>query len=558
MDDDPIEAEVPALMPVRMLNEFAYCPRLCFIEWVAATFESNAETDEGTWVHRRVDAQRKRSSPTGGGASQPSDNRTERSVELASEKLGLTAKLDTVEFEGSVATPVEHKRGRPAPTESGVWPPEMVQLCAQGLLLREAGYVCDEGAVWFAQGRKRVTIAFDEDLIAQTLAAIKDARELAASGTMPPPLVDSPKCPACSLVGTCLPDETNLLTGAAADPPRMLVARDDNKRPLYVAGPVANLGKDGMRLAIRRPDAPEDFARFEDLSTVSVFGRVGLSEAVLAELFRRDIPVFHFSAYGWLRGMSHGLPSKNVNVRIRQALKVATGDIDVAAEMISGKVRNCRTQLMRNGRPRNDEALRELKRLRLRAERAQSIESLLGYEGAAARTYFQAFGSMIRTENTAFDFTARNRRPPRDRVNALLSFCYALLLKECLGAAFAAGLDPYMGVLHRPRFGRPALALDLQEEFRPVIADSVVLGVLNNEELKAGDFVDGGATGGILLSPDGRRRVMAAFERRMSTEVTHPFFGYRVTYRKVVALQARLFAAVITGEVGTYRAFCTR
>jgi CRISP-associated protein Cas1 len=156
----------------------------------------------------------------------------------------------------------------------------------------------------------------------------------------------------------------------------------------------------------------------------------------------------------------------------------------------------------------------------------------------------------------AMTFEGRNRRPPTDPVNALLSFCHAMLVNDCVVALLAAGLDPYVGMYHQPRFGRPALALDLAEEFRPLIGDSVVLTVVNNGEIGTSDFVT--RAQGVALTNAGRRKVIAAYERRMRSQLTHPLFRYRASYRRSLEIQARLLAAVLVGDTDTYRPLTTR
>jgi CRISPR-associated protein Cas1 len=181
----------------------------------------------------------------------------------------------------------------------------------------------------------------------------------------------------------------------------------------------------------------------------------------------------------------------------------------------------------------------------------------LGIEGTAARRYFSEFTGMLKGEGQAgFDLDARNRRPPRDPVNALLSFCYSLLSKELALAVRAAGLDGMLGFYHQPHFGRPSLALDLMEEFRPVIADSVVVSAINNGVIQQDDFVR--AAGAVSLTPGARKRLILAFERRMDQLVTHPVFDYRISYRRVLEVQARLLSRVLLGEIAHYPEFRVR
>lgn len=184
----------------------------------------------------------------------------------------------------------------------------------------------------------------------------------------------------------------------------------------------------------------------------------------------------------------------------------------------------------------------------------------MGYEGAAARLYFEQFTTMIGASNARlaaeFDANGRNRRPPRDPINCMLSFCYSLLVKDLVATCIGVGLDPYIGVLHSTRFGRPSLALDLQEEFRPLIGDSVVIQVLNNGEVREKDFVV--RSRGVMLTTEGRRSVIAAYERRLDTEIRHPKFGYKISYRRVMDVQARILAATIIGELPSYIPMTTR
>jgi CRISPR-associated protein Cas1 len=155
-----------------------------------------------------------------------------------------------------------------------------------------------------------------------------------------------------------------------------------------------------------------------------------------------------------------------------------------------------------------------------------------------------------------FDFEHRNRRPPRDPVNCLLSYLYALLVKDLTAVCCGVGFDPYLGFFHKPRFGRPALALDLAEEFRPLVADSVVVNLINNGEVQPSNFIV--RAGGVALTPEGRKIVIAAYERRLDVEATHPLFDYRVSYRRLFEVQARLLGAYLLREVPEYVPFTTR
>lgn len=541
---------IPDLVPARMVNEFAYCPRLFYMEWVQARFEHNADTAEGVWRHRAV------TDPAGRApeAGEAGELKRATAVMVGSERLGLVAVVDLLEGDGEEVRPVDVKKGR-APEHGPAWEPELVQLCVQGLLLRDNGYQCNEGIISYAETRQRRVVPLDDELVARTLRLVDELKQVAVSEDPPPPLLDSPKCPRCSLVGICLPDEVNNLAERSVRPPRRLVPRDDAARPMYVTEPGAMVGLRDGRVVASRKTEELGAARLIDVSQINVIGNAQVTTQLLRECFRREIPVLWFSYGGWFSGMAEGLPSKHVELRRRQVGVAYQAGLPVARRFVEGKIRNTRTLLRRNSRARDDRVLASLKDLAGSALTAPNLGSLLGIEGTAARLFFGQFSTMLR-DDFGFDFNGRNRRPPKDPVNCLLSFLYALLVKDLTAATYGVGFDPYLGFFHRPRFGRPALALDLAEEFRPLVAESTVVNLINNGEIKQIDFVV--RAGGVALTQAGRRRVIQAYERRVDTEVTHPTFGYKVTYRRLYEVQARLLAAYLLREVPEYLAFTTR
>jgi CRISPR-associated protein Cas1 len=286
---------------------------------------------------------------------------------------------------------------------------------------------------------------------------------------------------------------------------------------------------------------------------VCLFGAVQISTQAIHTLLERGIPLCFFSGGGYFLGRTVGNTSNDVHLRIAQH-QLANDDercLALARGVVASKIRNGRTLLRRNHEAPGDVLLGHLEQLAKKAEGASDVRTLLGIEGAAGRAYFEAFAGMLKGPEErlrAFDFERRNRRPPVDRINALLSFCYALLVKELTVTLGNVGLDPLVGFYHRPRFGRPSLALDLMEEMRPLLADSTVLQMVNTGAIGADDFiVHAGASVG--LKPSGRRRVIAAFERRLSQLVTHPVFGYRVSYRRILEVQARLLCRLLLGDL---------
>lgn len=550
------DADEPPLVPARIVNEHVYCPRLAWLEWEARAFVDNVETAEGTDAHRRVDLARGRL----GAPDAPGDAAAITALELASERLGVTAKIDRVELRDGVAIPVETKRGRPRSGGSQVvWDPELAQLTAQVLLLREAGYETPHAEVYFAESRTRHEVAIPSEAEAWIARLVSEIRAAAAVRTPPAPLVDSPKCPRCSLVGVCLPDETNRLRGdeAAGTTPRRLVARDDPRTPPYVMTPGALVRKASGRLELVKDRETVASRRLLDISHLAVFGNVTVSSAAMRACLEQDTPVLWFSSGGWFSGAAVPHGGSWVARRIAQVgLAGEAGAVALARRFVAGKVRNQRTLLRRLGGDRARSVLPSLASLARDAERAVDTASLLGIEGTAARLYFHHFGGLLSAHGDEFAIDGRNRRPPTDPVNALLSFAYALLVRDATVACHAAGLDPQVGFLHRPRFGRPSLALDLAEEFRPLVGDSTVVTAINNGEMRVHDFVRRG--GAVALTDSGRRRLIAAYERRVRVVLAHPVFGYRVSYRRAIELQARQLAAVIDGQLEQYVPLTTR
>ena len=548
------------LVPARMVNEYQYCPRLAYLEWVQGEWAESADTVEGRYAHRRVDRDGGTLPPPGEVAGD--DKLHARSVTLSSDTLGLIAGMDLIESEDGSVIPVDYKRGKRPHVKGGAYDPERVQLCAQGLLLRDHGYRCDEGVLYFVASRERVRIPFDDELIRATEEAIAGLRTLAQSGTIPPPLKDSPKCPRCSLVGICLPDEINHLSRSSPEP-RPIAVPNTESLPLYVQARGAKVAKSGETLVVSIDDEKVATARLAETSQVVLMGSIYITAPCLQELMWRGIPVTWYSHGGWFYGHTIGNGHKNVELRTAQ-YRASFDDaicLRFAKGLVSAKILNCRTLLRRNWkRPDENRGLMiELKEDSRRAGRAQSMAELLGIEGTAAARYFGAFPAMISrndSEATAFDFDKRNRRPPTDPVNALLSFAYSLLVRAWTVTLTSVGFDAFRGLYHQPRYGRPALALDLMEPFRPIVADSVVLQAINNGEVRPTDFK--AAAGSVALTPSGRRKFIGAFERRLDHEVVHPLFGYRVSYRRLMEMQARLFGRFLLGEIASYPNFLTR
>ena len=496
----------PDLVPALMLNEYAYCPRLAYLEWVQGEFADSPDTLDGRFQHRRVDR------PSGnlpilddddGNVVPPDAEKIHaRSVMPSDETLGAIARIDLVEAQGPQATPVDYQRGAVPDTPEQSYEPERVQLCLQGLLLRANGYQCREGILYFAASKRQVTIPFTDALVQRTTELLNQSREMAGRGEIPPPLEDSPKCPRCSLVGICLPDEVTFLQGsrrvAHPDDVRRLTPARDDALPVYVLTQGATAGKSGDNLTIsaqsRRPAAGR-------------FGPVGVRQ-------RAD----HRPGHPRTAGPGH----HRMPFHLRRLAQRRN------RHYVPQKRRTAHRPVPNRRRRRSLPVHRPRHRNRQAAQQPRN---------AAAQP-------------------PRTRRPPKDPVNAILSLLYSMMIRQALALSMATGFDPYMSFYHQPKHGRPALALDLAEEFRPTLADSAALTLINNGKLKADDFIH--RSGATALTRNGRRTVIHAFERRMDTLITHPLFHYTISYRRIMEVQARLLGRHLLGELKKYPAFTTR
>jgi len=304
------------------------------------------------------------------------------------------------------------------------------------------------------------------------------------------------------------------------------------------------------------------------LGSLVCFGNVLLSPSIIARCAKEGIGVVILDVNGRFRARVEGPVSGNILLRQAQhrlALD-ATFALDIARAAIAGKIRNSRSVLLRGARDSNDPAdVEALAAAALHLEgglrgaaEAADLDVLLGVEGDAARTYFSVLTRLVRTDvRESFGIDGRSRRPPRDRMNSLLSFLYSMLMNDCRSAVESVGLDPQLGFLHAVRPGRAALALDLMEEFRACIADRLALTLVNRMQLQRDDFEEreGGA---VQLKEDSRRKVIVAYQERKQEEVTHPVLDARMSVGLLPFTQARLLARCVRGEGAGYMPFISR
>lgn len=593
MQTDPLPADRDPLplMPVRRLHNYLYCPRLFYLQWVENLFEENADTAAGSAVHRqadqpsRFDDEKAEALRTG----LPEGARV-RSLKVESAVLGLVGVIDVVEGGADGIELVDYKKGSALRADDGTLVPKQndcAQLGAYALLLAEDGARVASASVFYAADRRRVPVVLDDALFALVRGTLAEARALAASGRMPPPLTDDVRCMHCSAYALCLPRESawwrqartssraightsplpgfeDVEPGIREIPPPPELADQPPRPPrldgelLVVQTPGAMVGQSGGEFTVSVKKEVLRKIPVHQLRAIYVYGAIQLTAQAVQTALEEEIDVAYFAPSGRFLGMLRGLPASGVDARLGQyaLFQQPFARLRLAAEAIRAKIHNQRVLLMRNGDPAEG-VLREMARLRDGTIEAISLDELLGIEGSAANLYFREFPTMLKERATwAFDFNGRNRRPPRDPVNALLSLGYSMLAKELAGVCHAVGLDPFLGFLHQPRYGRPALALDLMEEFRPLVADSVALSLINRGEVDESDFIR--SANGTVLNERGRRRFWEAWFRRLDTEVSHPEFHYKMSYRRMLEVQARQLWRHVRGDAARYHGFTTR
>lgn len=336
---------------------------------------------------------------------------------------------------------------------------------------------------------------------------------------------------------------------------------------IYVTSPDAWLHKDGANLVVKVEGDERGRVPLHRIDGIVSLGRAGASPAILAACAEAGIAVSFLDPNGRFLARVEGARSGNVLLRLRQ-FRLAddtSAALPIVRAIVAAKSANQRTVIRRalrdhgatldtDDRARLEATERRLGQIAKRTLATSGVDALRGLEGEAGAAYFAVFGPLVRNPEPAFAFNGRSRRPPLDRINALLSFLYAMLGHDCRSALEAHGLDPQVGFLHTDRPGRASLALDLMEEMRPLLADRVALSLINRRQLTAEDFVVE-SSGGVRLTDEGRKTALVAWQERKREEATHPFLGEKAPLGLLANLQAQLLARHLRGDLDGYPAF---
>ena len=523
------------LIPASALAEILYCPRSFYYQIAYGRRKlQNVHTVEGFEQDK---------------LRQERGSREDffYNVKVYSQRLGIVGVLDAVAVREGELIPIEYKRGRRTrPSEA-----DEVLLGALAMALEEcSGREVRRGYLYYTGSRKQFEIPVDHELRVKVETLALKARQILEAGE-PPPAVRDARCRGCSFEPWCFPGLINALRGRPGVVPQLF-----HGRVLYVETPGASVSARGGAFEVRLKG--EVLARVppEAIESIVLIGNTHITTPAIKEAIAKGIDVVFTSKRGTYLGRVVPAERGNAFLRIRQhqVAESQEGRLRIATGVVFGKIRNMRVLLQRHQRRDAGDfqrAIDVLGRLEDEAKASRSVEELRGVEGEATRVYFSQLALLF--EDAGVPFPERTRRPPLDPANALLSYLYSLLARDAHAAVLRANLDPYIGFLHSPKYGRPAVALDLMEEFRPVVADSLALALFRRGTLSVEDFAN--RFGVWELGAHARRRVLSAYEERMSQEVLHPLFKKRYSLRRVLEAQARFMAKVIEGDWPRYEPY---
>lgn len=536
---------------VMALHALAYCERLFYLEEV----EEIRVADAAVWAGRRLHEE----------LDEPDEIVT---LTIEDNELGIRGRLDAMRRRDGSLYPVEHKRGRSRKDANGrpeAWDSDRLQALAYAMLLeRHTATSVAEARIRYHASNATVRVAVDDSGRESVRRAVARARQLAAAPDRPPVTADERRCIKCSLAPVCLPEESRLaesirVPDQEAHAPLRLFPPDTERRSLHVVSQRGRIGRSSGSLSVTIPDTPTRKLGSREVSDVVLHGHAQITTQALRLCANEGIPVHWVTTSGaYLGAFAAQAPAVQRRIRQYRGLSDDAVAIELACRLIVAKIQLQLHHALRASRKDNAQRTAiagPLAAMRLAVSRAAHCadrDTLLGYEGAAARAYFEALPELVAPAVGAeMQPNGRSRRPPRDRFNALLSFGYALLYRDVMSAILRVGLEPSFGMLHQPRSAAYPLALDLMELFRVPIVDIAVLGAVNRRSFHPDEhFVVTGQQ--VWLSDEGRSRMIGVYERRKHEEYRHPTVGYTLSYARMMELEVRLLEKEWSGEPGLF------
>jgi CRISPR-associated protein Cas1 len=536
--------------PLRImaLHALGYCERLFYLEEV----ENLRVADERVYAGRRLHVEIEREEVEGEWLT----------LTLESERWGLVGKIDCVRRWDGMLIPYEHKRGRSARGQAGgaaAWPSDRLQVVAYAALLEEhTGRTVTEGRVRYHADNTMVRVPMDAQAHTDLQRAIARARALQSSVERPPVADNERLCVRCSLAPVCLPEETRLAQQSDYKTIRLFPA-DDDRQVLHVLTPGAKIGRKGDQLEVTAKEAEPQRYPVQEIGQVVLHGFAQITTQALRLCAEREVGVHWVTMGGrYMGAWTAGAGPVQRRIRQYKALTDPAVCLRLAKQLAEARVRGQLSVLLRASRDVGratavvKDAISGMRKLLRPLTHADNLESLRGYEGSIAAQYFGALPDLIAPEVSALMRPdGRNRRPPRDRCNALLSFGYALALKDVMNAILVVGLDPALGFYHQPRSQAHPLALDLLELFRVPLVDLPVLASINRRQWdETEDFQVAGQQ--VWLSDAGQKKFIQIYERRKADQWKHPVIGHALSYARLIELEVRLLEKEWMNEGGLF------
>ena len=548
------------LIRVMALHALAYCERLFYLEEVEEIRVADANVYAGRRLHDKLDK-----------------GPDIYSLELASDRLGIRGKTDCVKRQSGELMVFEHKKGKSSKGEDA-WPSDRLQVLAYTLLLAEhTGEDINEARIRYHADKKTIRLEVSlAEAESEVGAAVQRAEELRKAVERPPVAVPEYKCRTCSLAPVCLPEEERF-AGIDKDKAQRLFPADDDRRIIHLVEQGASIRKDGDQIIVYLPDGTKKPLPGLMISALVLHGNVQISTQCIHFCAAHNIGV-HWLSYGgyYVGALSPGAGGVQRRVRQFEALRDSSLRTALCCRLVRAKVENQLRYILRATRDKTkemrDQGMKDgIESLRLMVKKLSALDEELssesesasltdlirGYEGRAGSVYFSLLPGILRLKEDDFlCFNGRNRRPPKDPFNALLSFGYALLYRDCMNSLLTVGLDPCLGFMHTPRSAAYPLALDLMDLFRLLLWDMPLIGSVNRGQWRKEDFEVTGKQ--VWLNADGRRKAIALYENRKQEKWKHPVLKYSLSYARTLELEARLLEKEWAGTPGLFAALRLR
>ena len=535
---------------VMALHAMLYCKRLFYLEEVEGIYVADSAVYAGRELHTSLEA----------------DEEGEmHSLDVSSEKIGLRGKVDCIRRREGGLIPYEHKRGRclRRDGEADVWPSDKIQVAAYALLLQEAlGENIEEARVRYHADNVCVRVPINQELRELVHETIKEARRIQNKIERPPVTDNERLCVKCSLAPVCLPEEVRYHESNKRKPVR-LYPMDDDRKTLHICTPGATIGRRNETLVVRPPKNSQHQTETKypsrEVRSVVLHGFSQISTQALRLCVDQHISIHWTTTTGnYLAGLAVGPGGVHRRIRQYKALSDPVECFRLAKATVHSKIQGQHRYLLRATRTDSDrrtniqKALNHISHTLGEVSTASNPDELRGLEGSAATQYFSSIDCLLGSNvDNSLRYSKRNRRPPRDRFNAILSFGYSLLHGAVMQAVLAVGLEPSFGFFHRPRSTSHPLVLDVMELFRVSLWDLVVIGSLNRGQWDPNeDFTI--APSKVWLSDAGRRKAITLFENRMEEQWKHPVLDYSLSYARTIELEVRLLEKEWSGEPGLF------